>query len=140
MRYSASEKYEITHQRRFSSAVGFHLLVLSRVSSTRHPYRRIYFAICRTWHCSCHVPGTGPGRDYQIRPVSGSPESDCHYILMFSFENLLCSVYEKILLLRSTIYRGDYHMMRNNRENLSGCSWHSVFLTPTNKSKGSVPF
>ena len=67
MRYSASEKYEITHQRRFSSAVGFHLLVLSRVSSTRHPYRSIYFAICRTWHCSCHVPGTGTGRDGTTR-------------------------------------------------------------------------
>ena len=48
------------------------------------------------------------GRDYQIRPVSGSPESDCRYILMFAFENLLRSVYEKILLLRATIYRGDY--------------------------------
>jgi hypothetical protein len=27
---------------------------------------------------------------------------------MFSFENLLRSVYEKILLLRATIFRGDY--------------------------------
>jgi len=40
--------------------------------------------------------------------ASESTESDYRCISMFSFENLLRSVYEKILLLTSAILRGDY--------------------------------
>ena len=65
----------------------------------------------RSWRYSCRVPGTESAPACQTRLVSESTEFGYRCISMFSFENLLRSVYEKILLLMSAIFGGDYRFI-----------------------------
>jgi len=98
----------VAHRHTSSSVAGFRLPVPSFASSARHPSHQILHVTYRSWRCSCRVPDTERGLACLTRLVSESTESGCRCISMFSFENLLRSVYEKILLLMSASFGADY--------------------------------
>ena len=96
------------HRHTSSSTGGSRPPAPSFASSERHPSHQILHAICRNWRYSCRVPDTEPVPACLTRLVSELTEFSYRCISMFSFKNLLRSVYEKILLLMSASFGADY--------------------------------
>ena len=106
----------IFFKRRFSSTSSF-IRFISETSIPPNFARHLYpkgRLRARSWRYSYRAPDKEPVLACHIRLASESIESGYHCISMFSFENLLRSVYEKILLLTSAILGGDYHFIGPN--------------------------